>query len=76
MRKVRLISHEIMLNSHLSRNPLDSIVKSSCKTTHIEAAIRIMHLFEKRGMHCWSKPRHVHIPARHSAQGAFHQLSA
>ena len=50
MRKVRLISHEIMLNSHLSRNPLDSIVKSSCKTTHIEAAIRITHLFEKNGM--------------------------
>ena len=51
---VRLISHEIILHSHLSRNPLHSIIKSYCKTTHIEAAIKT-HLFET-GMHCWSKP--------------------
>ena len=31
-----------------------SMVKSYCKTTHIEAAITA-HLFN-RGMHCWSEP--------------------
>ena len=65
MRKVRLISHEIILDSHLSRNPLDS--------THIEAAIRHTRLFDKRRMHCWSKPPPIDIPARHSARGALHQ---
>ena len=48
--RVRLISNEIILHSHLSRNPLDSIIKSYCKTTHIEAAITT-HLFDT-GMHC------------------------
>ncbi len=33
---VRLISHEIILPWHLSRNPLDSTVKSYCKTTQIK----------------------------------------
>ncbi len=63
--RVPLISHEIISHSHLSRNPLDSIVKSYCKTTHVEAAIK-WHLFDKRGMHCWSKPPHVQTPPRHS----------
>ena len=58
--RVRSISHEIILHSHLSRNPLDSKVKSYCKTTHIEAAIT-SHLFEGK-MHCWSKPPHVRNP--------------
>ena len=65
---VRLTSHEIISHSHLSRNPLDSIVKSYCKTTHIEAAIT-SHLF-KRGMHCWSEPPHVLHPVRHSTWAA------
>ena len=58
--RVRSISHEIILHSHLSRNPLDSKVKSYCKTTHIEAAIT-SHLFEGK-MHCWPKPPHVRNP--------------
>ena len=57
--EARLISHEIILLSHLTRNPLDSIVKSYCKTTHIEAAVT-SHLFE-RGI-CWSKPPQVKTP--------------
>ncbi len=37
---VRFISHEIILPSHLSRNPLHIIVKSYCKTTPSKAAHR------------------------------------
>ena len=61
---VRLISHEIILPAHLSRNPLDSIVKSYCKTTHIKAAIT-SHLFKRR-MHCWAEP------PRDTSSKAFH----
>ena len=53
------------LPSHLRRNPLDNIVKSYCKTTHIKAAIT-SHLFLKRGTHCWWEPPHVIHPVRHS----------
>ncbi len=42
------MSYEIILHSHLSRNPLDSKIKSSCDTTHIEAAI-------KKHAPCWWK---------------------
>ncbi len=71
MRKVHLISHEIILHSHLSRNPLDSIVKFSCKTTQTEVAIIHTHLFDKRGMHCWPKPPHVHILSEAFSTGCF-----
>ena len=43
---VRLISHQIILHSHSSRNPLESKVKSYCKNTHNEAANKT-HLFEQ-----------------------------
>ena len=32
--EVRLVSREIILHGHLSRNPIDNMVKPSCMTTH------------------------------------------
>ena len=59
---VRVIRHgEIILPPHLSRNPMDSIIKSCCKTTHIQSC-RWTRPFSKR-KHSWSKLPHLKKPA-------------
>ena len=62
---VRLISHEIILPSHLSRNPLDSIVRSYCKTTHIKAVITSHLFYEGNALLVRASPRDTSSKAFH-----------